>query len=272
MRGLSIIAAIAVVAGSASPVVAQQKTAPARPKSEPGDICTTTDPGRIECRKIVDRGFARLDSAMMKRAILGLELSATGTARDTLGVFVTRVTPKGPAENAGIVEGDRIAAINGVDLRVAVGDVEDGYASGLPSHRLQREVQKLTPGSRVNLRVSSSGRVHDVQVTAGRASDFMKTRMGFGEGPDGFIWRDGMQMPLMEMHDFPQLNMKIREMMPEMRKIETSPEWQKMRESLPRMREEMRVSPQFQKLRESMPQMRTRITPMVTPFRRTIRI
>jgi hypothetical protein len=276
MKRLSIIAFVAVVAGSASPAVAQQKTAPARPKSEPGDICTTTDPGRIECRKIVDRGFARLDSAMMKRAVLGLELSPTGTARDTLGVFVTRVTPKGPAENAGIIEGDRIAAINGVDLRVAAGDVEDSYASSLPSHRLQREVQKLTPGSRVNLRVYSGGRVRDVQVTAGRASDFMRRRslMGFGEGPGGFIWRDGMEMPLMELRDFPQLdNMKIREMMPDMRKLEESPEWRKMRESWPQLRQKMEMAPEFQKLRESLPRMRMQVMPsMVTPFRRTIRI
>src|SRR3954467_7221107 len=62
----------------------------------------------------------RMDSAMAKRAALGIELRATGTRRDTLGVFVEAVTPKGPAESAGIIEGDRIAAINGVDLRTAV--------------------------------------------------------------------------------------------------------------------------------------------------------
>ena len=280
MKRLSIIAFVAVVASSASSAAAQQKTAPARPKTETGDVCTSTE-GKVECRKIVGPGFgARFDSAMMKRAVLGLELSPTGTARDTLGVFISRVTPKGPAETAGIVEGERIMSINGVDLRVAAGDVEDSYASSLPSHRLQREVQKLTPGSRVNLRVYSGGRVREVQVTAGRASDFMRGRtlMGFGDGPGGFIWRDGMEFPPMALRDFPrdfpQLdNMRIREMMPEMRKLENSPEWQKMRESFPKMREEMRMAPQIQKLRESMPQMRMQIMPsMVTPFRRTIRI
>ena len=147
-------------------------------------------------------GMRRLDSAMMNRAALGMQLSATGSVRDTLGVFVTAVTPKGPAENAGVVEGDRIVSINGVDLRVAPGDVDDGYASGLPSHRLSREVGKLTPGSKVNLRVYSGGRMRDVQVTAGRASDVMRTRffgnVG-GEGPANvFIYRDGMpEMPPM---------------------------------------------------------------------------
>jgi PDZ domain len=174
----------------------------------------------------------RLDSAMMNRAALGMQLSATGSVRDTLGVFVAAVTPKGPAENAGVVEGDRIVSINGVDLRVAAGDVEDGYASGLPSHRLSREVGKLTPGSRVNLRVYSGGRVRDVQVTAGRASDLMKTRFfgNLGENGPGnvFIYRDGMpEMPPMP----PMAEMRL---MPGMGSWDGMPgfEWR----SLPRMR------------------------------------
>jgi PDZ domain-containing protein len=286
MRSLSIVAVIAVVAGSASPVVAQQKTAPARPKESTGETCTSTD-GKVECRKILEGGFTvRFDSAMAKRPILGLELSPTGTARDTLGVFVSSVTPKGPAENAGIIEGERIVSINGVDLRVAPGDVEDGYASGLPSHRLQREVGKLTPGSRVNLRVYSGGRVRDVQVTAGRASDFMRTRTFFGGdgGPGAFIFRDGREMmPLMQMREMePLQNMKMMEMMPQMRKLETdgrllrenmAPQLRKLQESLPQMRQKMEMSPQFQRLRQSMPEMRRMLMPsMVPPMRRTIRI
>jgi len=148
---------------------------PVTPKSDSG--CVTTN-GRVECRKIVradnwmrfDREHA--DSAMAKRPVLGLELRPTGSKRDTLGVFVESVIPKGPAENAGIVEGDRIAAINGVDLRVNSADVDDPYTNGLAAHRLNREVQKLTPGSRVTLRVYSAGRIRDVPVTVGRASDF----------------------------------------------------------------------------------------------------
>jgi hypothetical protein len=139
-----------------------------------------------------------MDSAMAKRAALGLSLRATGTRRDTLGVFVEAVTPKGPAETAGIIEGDRIAAINGVDLRTTAADVDDSYTNGLAAHRLTREVQKLTPGNRVTLRVYTGGRFRDVQVTAGKASDVMRLsgRFGFGmpgdammhfRGPDGAV-------------------------------------------------------------------------------------
>lgn len=172
MRAPKIIGAAALLAAS---IAGAQTPAP---KIDSG--CVTSPDGGIECRKVV-RGDGsgmyrlernRMDSAMMKRAILGLELRPTGTKRDTLGVFVEGVIPKGPAENAGIFEGDRIASINGVDLRVTGADVDDPYTNGLAAHKLRREVQKLTPGSRVTLRVYSGGRIRDVPVTAGRASDF----------------------------------------------------------------------------------------------------
>lgn len=160
-----------------------------------------------------------MDLAMMKRAILGVQLSGTGTKRDTIGVFVSRVTPKGPAENAGIVEGDRLVSINGVDLRVNAADAGDDYASGLPSRRLTREVEKLSPGNVVTLRVSSGGRVRDIQVTAGKASDFRENGFGYtiGGGPDGFSLRsfprmnmEGFNMPMMHMEEFDMSPMRMR--------------------------------------------------------------
>jgi len=177
MKALLLLSAVAATS-VATALAAQVATA------KPDSTCTNFPDGRVECKVL--RGFAkgdsalrnkifyRMDSAMAKRAALGLELRTTGTRRDTLGVFVEAVTQKGPAESAGIVEGDRIAAINGVDLRTAGGDVDDSYTNGLAAHRLSREVQKLTPGSRVTLRVYSAGRFRDVQVTAGKASDVMK--------------------------------------------------------------------------------------------------
>ena len=130
-------------------------------KGQPDSTCTKYSDGRMECRvfrrrlpgdsAFGDRIFLRMDSAMEKRAALGIELRATGTRRDTLGVFVEGVTAKGPAESAGIIEGDRIAAINGVDLRTPAADIDDSYSNEVATHRLTREVQKLTPGSRVTL-------------------------------------------------------------------------------------------------------------------------
>jgi hypothetical protein len=177
---------------------------------KPDSTCTKFSNGRMECR--VYRGwigpdsafgkvmFMRMDSAMAKRAALGIELRSTGTPRDTLGVFVEGVTSKGPAEIAGIVEGDRIAAINGVDLRTPAADIDDFYSNGLAAHRLTREVQKLTPGSRVTLRVYSGGRFRDLQVVAGKATDVMRLgdhfRMGMpgGEGMMRFGGPEGMML------------------------------------------------------------------------------
>jgi hypothetical protein len=204
-----------------------QKPKKAEPKKTTPEGCTDLGGGRVECRferagedsarGRIFRRMAEVDSAAMRRAALGMQLSATGSLRDTLGVFVTRVTPKGPAENAGIVEGDRISAINGVDLRISPADVDDNYTNGLPSHRLTREVGKLTPGSRVNLRVYSGGRFRDVQVTAGRASDVFKGERGFGFelGGPGMIYRGAPPADMRIFRDGPGADMQIlRDRMP----------------------------------------------------------
>ena len=192
MKYQLLIAAIAA-AGTSTTLGAQDSA----PKTD--SSCKTIE-GRVECRIYRGKGLSdsawrrsvvyKMDSAMARRAALGLQLRATGTRRDTLGVFVEAVTPKGPAETAGIVEGDRIAAINGVDLRSAAADVDDPYTNGLASHRLTREVQKLTPGSRVTLRVYSGGRFRDVQVVAGKATDLMRLGNRFNfrvPGPGGMM-------------------------------------------------------------------------------------
>jgi PDZ domain-containing protein len=219
MKALLLLCA-AAAAATAPTLNAQVTTA------KPDSGCTTDSDGRVECRIVRggrpgdsafrDRVYSfdrigtqeryRMDSVMAKRAALGLELRTTGTRRDTLGVFVEAVTAKGPAETAGIVEGDRIASINGVDLRTQAGDTDDSYANGLAAHRLGREVQKLTPGSRVNLRIYSGGRFRDVQVTAGKASEVMRLGNRFNSmmpgmdgmmefnGPDGMMFGPDMRM------------------------------------------------------------------------------
>jgi len=246
MKALLLLSALAVA--SAKPALIAQVT-PAKPDSS----CSTDSDGRVECRIV--RGGARgdsalrsriytfdgnglqarrwIDSAMAKRAALGIELRTTGTKRDTLGVFVEAVTPKGPAESAGIIEGDRIASINGVDLRTSTGDTDDSYANGLAAHRLSREVQKLAPGGRVNLRVYSSGRFRDVQVTAGKASEVMGRGNRFRfmtpemdgminfDGPEGMMFAPDVKMmrermePLMKERLDPLMKERLEPMMKE---------------------------------------------------------
>jgi S1-C subfamily serine protease len=127
----------------------------------------------------------RASDEQARRPALGISVSATGSRRDTLGLFVARVVTDGPAEKAGIVEGDRIAYINGVDVRVPREDAEDAWAASARANRFTRELRKVAPGDRVTLRLWSGGRWRDVTATAGRASELQRERVGFFMGPDG---------------------------------------------------------------------------------------
>ena len=123
------------------------------------------------------------------RPVIGLSLSATGSRRDTLGMLVVRVTTDGPAEKAGIVEGDRVSAINGVSLRVASEDAGDGYMSSARMSRYRRELGKVTIGEDVELRVTSGGQSKTVRLKPVRAADLPRDRGGMmiiGDGAFGF--------------------------------------------------------------------------------------
>jgi hypothetical protein len=148
---------------------------------------------------------ARMDSIAANRATLGITLGGSGSKRDTLGIFVTSVAENGPAERAGIYEGDRIAALNGVDLRTQASDAGDSYLAGVARRRLTREMEKLTPGSRATLRVWSGGRYKDVQVTTARQSDVYRgRRVGFSFGDNMFVGMPGMER---EIHIAPPAGM-----------------------------------------------------------------
>ena len=66
---------------------------------------------------------------MDERPALGIGLGSSGSRRDTLGVLVMSVQDSSPAARAGLEEGNRIAAINGVNLRVAREDAERSRCS-----------------------------------------------------------------------------------------------------------------------------------------------
>jgi predicted metalloprotease with PDZ domain len=115
-----------------------------------------------------NEGWRRLSR---DRAVLGISLGGNGSRRDTLGILVVGVSNAGPAAKAGIDEGDRVVAINGVDLRVAAEDAGDGQASSARINRLNREMEKVKAGDAVELRVYSAGQVKTVRVEAAKASD-----------------------------------------------------------------------------------------------------
>jgi len=133
------------------------------------------------------RGEVAWRSASSDRAVLGLTIASTGTVRDSIGVFVQAVTKDGPAEKAGIIEGDRIAAINGVSLRVAREDLADPQVGASKTERLSNEVAKLNAGDAAELTVVTAGRSRTVRVTTVKASDLSDHAAGMFElrRPDG---------------------------------------------------------------------------------------
>jgi hypothetical protein len=116
------------------------------------------------------------------RAALGISLGGNGSRRDTLGILVVGITDDGPAGKAGVEEGDRVAAINGVDLRVAPEDAGDAQASSARINRLNREMEKVKAGDAVELRVYSAGQTRTVRVDAMKASDLQGEGFFFNNG------------------------------------------------------------------------------------------
>lgn len=104
------------------------------------------------------------------RALLGVTLGASGTDRDTLGLLVTQVMRDGPADRAGIDEGNRLADIDGVSLRLDPSDIGRTGASDAVMRRLNRTLHGLRDGEQATIRVFSGGRFKAVTVLVGSAT------------------------------------------------------------------------------------------------------
>ena len=173
-------------------------------------------------------------SAAPDRATLGLTITSTGTVRDTLGIFVQAVTKDGPAEKAGIIEGDRIAAVNGVSLKVAKEDVEDPMVGPSRVERLTSALEKLKAGDAVDLTVVTAGRARTVRVTTVKASDLP------GGDQNTFIFRRPDGGPAMRLEGMRPLMLDGLDGEGRLR-IE-----QRLQEMAPRLRE---LAPQLDRIR-----------------------
>ncbi len=119
------------------------------------------DPGSADMPGLSGmRGFL-LDEP---RAVIGITTSASSTNRDTIGVLVAAVKAGSPAEKAGLEEGNRIAAVNGVSLKLATADVGDYDMANSMTRRLTRELDKLKPGDDVDLRVVANGQTKSIKI------------------------------------------------------------------------------------------------------------
>jgi serine protease Do len=202
-------------------------------RSKPGDDVSLSvfRDGRMQTVKVKtadsDVLFARGGAVRMTRsdrddrAAIGIMLGNTGSRRDTLGVLVMGVTDSTPAARAGLEEGNRIAAINGVNLRVAREDAGDHLIGSTKAERLQRAISDLKAGDNVTLKVYANGQFRDVSMKAARAGDLPRNSAAMFMG-DGF---SGLMRAMPAMPPMPQM--------------------ERLRMELPRAIEQMRMVPRM---------------------------
>jgi serine protease Do len=163
------------------------------------------------------RSVQAMRTALEDRSVLGVSLGGSGSRRDTLGILVVGVTDSGPAANAGIEEGDRIAAVNGTDLRVQREDAGDAVASNARQHRFGRVMEKVKPGDDVELRVYGMGQTRTVHVKAVHARDLRRTNAAFffdGSGISGQIFPSvisGQALPSIVLPARPRIRIQTRQ-------------------------------------------------------------
>ena len=101
------------------------------------------------------------------RTLLGIAVGTSGTDRDTLGLLVTQVLRDGPGDRAGIDEGNRVAEIDGVNLRLDPADVGRSSAIDAVMRRLTRTLRGLQNGEQATLRVFGAGKFKNVTLQVG---------------------------------------------------------------------------------------------------------
>lgn len=136
----------------AATLLGMSVAAPARAQSRPSD------------RDEAPRTDRSTPSGSDARTTLGFSASLSGGDRDTLGVLISSVVPDGVADRAGIADGNRLAAINGVSLRVSADAIGDRSAEDAILRNLARELRDAQPGDEISLRIYAAGRFRNVTV------------------------------------------------------------------------------------------------------------
>jgi S1-C subfamily serine protease len=224
INGLSLRLSSADAADPALTGTAERRLQRAMAKAKPGDDVElrVKSGGASRVVKLKAVAASELDAPRARLAVdghamrtsppaIGVTIGTSGSVRDTLGLFISSVVAKGPAESAGVVEGERIAAINGIDVRVPREDVDDPIATDARVQRCVREVQKGEVGSTVTLRVVGNGRSRDVTVKTNSGPTNDNQRMIF-RVPDA-LQEMGRSMQL-RLNDLP-----TRSMLPSLRVI-----------------------------------------------------
>jgi predicted metalloprotease with PDZ domain len=168
MRSTTLLLALAAAAlgAAVSPLHAQEREA------------------RVEAERSRAIAPRAMQFTRQPRAVLGLSTSSSG-AQDTLGVLVASVTPDSPAAAAGIKEGDRLLAVNGVNLRISAADAADPIVGNLGARRLTRELGTRNPGDEVELKVQSGNQVRTVRARLADAATLARSQVAARAGGSG---------------------------------------------------------------------------------------
>ena len=153
-QGLALRRAILVAGwlGALAPVSVPAQEPRLPPRHEPRPTVRPGPPGRLEV-------------LIARRARLGLTVNLRATGSDSIGAYVTAITPGGPAARAGIQSGDLITRLNGEPLVQPGMNVRSDESA--PGIRLVELAARLEPNDTIGIELRRGTERKTVQLVTG---------------------------------------------------------------------------------------------------------
>jgi len=152
-----LVGAVALLVAGVSPVLGQEE-------GEDSSRCICVEPFRVHVESFGEN-WPQV-AWMGNRARLGVMVNTRANPEtDRYGALIESVTPGGPADKAGIEDGDIITRLNGESL-LSGSEVYDEDESA-PGMRLVERARNLEAGDTVEVELRRDGETMNVEVVAG---------------------------------------------------------------------------------------------------------